>query len=115
MPTPGTPAWVEAPSGDLAASRDFYTGLFGWTYEVSPDPSFHGYTMAFHDGEPVAGLYPPPDEQAPPGWLLYLHTTDITETAKQVANLGAQPLMGPMEIPGAGHVLRSTPEETRTP
>lgn len=100
MSTPGTPAWLEAPTGDLAASRDFYTGLFGWTYQEA----FEGYSVALLDGVPVAGLYPPAAEATPPGWLLYLHTADLARTSAQAAELGAKTVVGPLEIPGKGHV-----------
>ena len=30
------PAWVDLASSDAAASRDFYTKLFGWNVEVEP-------------------------------------------------------------------------------
>ncbi|MEJ2856409.1 MULTISPECIES: VOC family protein [unclassified Saccharothrix] len=102
MSTPGTPAWLEAPTGDLAASRDFYTGLLGWTYQEA----FEGYTIALVDGTPVAGLYPPSTsaQGTPPGWSLYLHTADLARTSAQAAELGAKTIMGPLEIPGKGHV-----------
>lgn len=32
------PAWVDLSSSDAAASRDFYSKLFGWQVEVNPDP-----------------------------------------------------------------------------
>ncbi|MEU5695544.1 VOC family protein [Actinosynnema sp. NPDC020468] len=105
MPTPGTPAWAEVPTRDPEAARAFYAGLLGWTYDVSTDPDHHGYTIAYSAGEQVAGLFTAPDDATPPGWLLYLHTTDIGETAKQVADLGGTPVLGPFEIPGRGHVL----------
>ncbi|MFI9816143.1 VOC family protein [Saccharothrix variisporea] len=99
MSTPGTPAWLETPTGDPTASRDFYTGLFGWTYQEA----YEGYTIALVDGVPVAGLYPP-SAATPPGWLLYLHTADLDRTSALAAELGAKTVMGPLEIPGKGHV-----------
>ncbi|MEU7529529.1 VOC family protein [Saccharothrix sp. NPDC042600] len=100
MPTPGTPAWIEAPTGDPDQTRDFYTGLFGWTYT----DAYEGYSVAMSDGEPVAGFYPPSAEPTPPGWLFYLHTADLARTSERLAELGAKTVMGPLEIPGTGHV-----------
>jgi hypothetical protein len=27
---PGTPSWTDLMTTDIAAAKDFYTGLFGW-------------------------------------------------------------------------------------
>jgi predicted enzyme related to lactoylglutathione lyase len=104
----GFPAWIEIPSTDLQASRAFYTELFGWNYEVDPDPAFGGYTLAISNGEQVAGLYQPTEPGTPNAWMLYLETPDINGTAQQVADLGGTNLAGPMEIPGQGHALVSS-------
>ncbi|QFZ22729.1 VOC family protein [Saccharothrix syringae] len=104
MPTPGTPAWVEVSSEDPAASREFYARLLGWTYEVVLDPHHHGYTVARHGGEPVAGVFESA-EGVPPGWLLHLHAADVEEVAARVPELGGEVVAGPLEAPGASRVL----------
>jgi predicted enzyme related to lactoylglutathione lyase len=43
---PGSVCWIDVSSADPAASRDFYTGLFCWTYRIDPDPGRRHYTTA---------------------------------------------------------------------
>src|SRR6266545_641823 len=40
------PAWIDLASKDAAASRDFYSKLFGWKVEVADDPEAGGYATA---------------------------------------------------------------------
>lgn len=54
----GTPCWVDLGSSDLAASVAFYSGLFGWRAEASPDPQYGGYTM-FHIGDDAVAAAAP--------------------------------------------------------
>lgn len=107
MPVPGTPAWVEVSAEDPAASREFYGRLLGWSFEVSLDPLNHGYTVARHGGERVAGLYEASDG-VPPGWLLYLHAPDVDAVRDRVAALGGQVVAGPVDLPGSGRALLAT-------
>src|ERR1700719_1162938 len=49
-----TPIWLDLSSSDAAASRDYYSKLFGWTIDVNPDPQYGGYAVAKLDGKDVA-------------------------------------------------------------
>src|ERR1700745_1190168 len=35
----GTPNWVDLQTTDQAAAKEFYSGLFGWTYDAQPMPA----------------------------------------------------------------------------
>jgi uncharacterized protein len=48
------PAWVDLATPDAAASRDFYSKVFGWKIEVNPDPQYGGYGMAKVGDQQVA-------------------------------------------------------------
>ena len=50
------PAWVDLASKDPAASREFYTKVFGWAIEVNPDPQYGGYGIAKVGGHDAAGI-----------------------------------------------------------
>lgn len=99
----GTPCWIDVSTSDPEASREFYGGLFGWTYEINPDPGAGHYTNAWLDGELVAGLGGVPVEpDQPVAWTLYLASADIKETAELAAASGGTLLFGPTEFPEQG-------------
>ena len=47
---PGSVCWIDVSTTDPARSRDFYAGLFGWSYPLGPDPNRSQYTNALRDG-----------------------------------------------------------------
>lgn len=95
---PGTPNWADMLSPDLAATRRFYTGLFGWTAEVGPEAETDGYTMFLKNGAPVAGAGPLQDQTQPPSWGGYFATADADATASQVRKAGGQVIVEPMDV-----------------
>ena len=103
---PGLVCWIEVSSIDPARSRDFYAGLFGWTYNIDPDPGGGNYTIALRGGQPVAGLAGVPVEaDQPVAWRLYLASANIMHTGDMVTQWGGQVLYGPVDAPGQGSVL----------
>ncbi|RYH05067.1 MAG: VOC family protein [Alphaproteobacteria bacterium] len=84
----GTFGWNELMTSDIAASKEFYSRVAGWTYQDMPMGEAGDYTLAFVAGNPVpvAGLMPWPASQ--PGsndWFAYINVDDIdvaTEAAK---------------------------------
>ncbi len=104
--TPGEPCWVDVSVSDPEASRDFYTSLFGWTYQINPDPDSRHYTHALLDGEPVAGLGGVPVEPGQPvAWTLYLSSDNAANTANAVGGHGGRVLFGPVDFPGQGSMV----------
>jgi predicted enzyme related to lactoylglutathione lyase len=89
----GAPCWVELPVTDLAAAKDFYTGLFGWDYVED-----QGYAVAVLDDVPIAGL--PVDRALPEqytAWTLFLSTPHARATAEKVFALGGFVLRNPSQ------------------
>jgi predicted enzyme related to lactoylglutathione lyase len=105
----GEPCWVDVLSPDLDAGKRFYQAVFGWQYQDSGS-EYGDYTMCLIDGKPVAGIMPPPPdgEAGPPAWTVYLASSDIAATAARIDQGGGKIVMGPMEIPGSGHMLVAT-------
>lgn len=93
--------WADVSTSDPRASREFYAGLFGWTYRKGS-----GYYTALLDDVPVAGVS---GAAAEPGdgiaWTPYLASGDIRRTAQAVAQQGGEVLHGPMRIPRQGTML----------
>jgi predicted enzyme related to lactoylglutathione lyase len=98
------PAWVDLSSGDAAASREFYSNLFGWTVEVAPDPQFGGYGIAKVDGKDVAGIGPKMQAEAPTAWNVYIGTTDAEELAGKVTAAGGTVVAPPFDVGDQGRM-----------
>ncbi|GAB4100918.1 VOC family protein [Sinomonas halotolerans] len=104
--TPGAPIWADLMTSDIEKAKEFYTALFGWTYETGDEEKYGGYTTASKDGRAVAGLMRKMEDQGsmPDVWSVYLATEDIAATADSVTQAGGQVFMPPMEVPDQGHM-----------
>ncbi|MFF5963405.1 VOC family protein [Streptomyces collinus] len=115
---PGAPAWFDLGSPDVAASADFYTGLFDWTATVVSDPGAGGYTTFSSDGKLVAAVarhqidtpyhrpYGPGNDQhgMPAIWTVYFATDDADALTKRVETAGGEVIMTPMDVLGLGRM-----------
>ncbi|MCE0537008.1 VOC family protein [Kineosporia rhizophila] len=100
----GAPIWFDLSSSDPERMRDFYAGVFGWTYEVSGD-EFGNYVMFRHNGRDVAGLGAKQQPDQPDAWMIYLQTDDADATAVKVREAGGTVVMDPMDIADLGRFL----------
>ncbi|MFI7656667.1 VOC family protein [Streptomyces albidoflavus] len=98
----GAPCWADAMFPDVAAARDFYGQVLGWTFDDLGE-EYGNYTMALVDGKPVAALMPVmPGPDAPALWNLYLATSDAAAVTGRVEGLGGTVAMGPEDVGGFG-------------
>jgi uncharacterized protein len=100
----GKVIFLELVTPDLAASKQFYSGLFGWTFRDLAAGSIQ-YAEASLDGRPVAGLFHkalPAGEQRAPAWLGFFAVADVDATAKIAQEHGAKLLFGPRSFPDRG-------------
>jgi predicted enzyme related to lactoylglutathione lyase len=93
----GTPNWADVAGTDLAASRAFYTGLFGWEAEDLGEEAGH-YTMFRLNELDVAALGPQQDPGIPPHWSVYLASDDVDTTVKQAEHAGATVVVPPFDV-----------------
>jgi uncharacterized protein len=104
----GTPNWVDLQTTDQGAAKEFYAGLFGWTYDDQPMPEGAVYSMAKLGDEHVAALAPQsPDlaaAGAPPMWNTYLAVDSVDDTVTKVAAAGGQVAMEPFDVMDAGRM-----------
>src|SRR5207244_5541594 len=97
------PAWVDLSSKDAAASRDFYSKLFGWKVEIA-GPDAGGYALAKLGGKDVAGIGPTQDPTAPSAWMVYIGTRDADATAKKVEAEGGKVVAPPFDVLDQGRM-----------
>jgi predicted enzyme related to lactoylglutathione lyase len=101
---PGTPSWVDLVTSDPAASRRFYSELFGWELQVS-GAEFGHYAMCEIGGKPVAGIA---GEVAPEGlptaWTTYFATDDVDAAVERISGNGGKINMPPMDVGSEGRM-----------
>jgi predicted enzyme related to lactoylglutathione lyase len=104
----GTPNWVDLQTTDQPAAKDFYSSLFGWSYDDQPAPGDGGvYSMATVNGETVAAVAPMPPgapDGIPTHWNTYLAADDVDAAVGKVAAAGGQVLMPAFDIGDAGRM-----------
>jgi predicted enzyme related to lactoylglutathione lyase len=97
---PGTLAWNELMTTDIAASKKFYNAVFGWG-EVTHGEGVEAYTEFQVDGRSIAGMMQKPAEM-PPGmpnfWGIYFAVADTDASAKRISELGGSIMMPPRDI-----------------
>lgn len=98
------PVWTDLSTSDPAAARDYYSKVFGWKVEVSPDPQYGGYAMATISGKDVAGIGPKQMDEQPSAWTVYIGTPDAAETAKKMEAAGGKIIAPVMEVGDQGHM-----------
>lgn len=100
---PGAVGWNELATRDVDAARAFYTGLFGWSAEVS---QMEGITYTtFKQGEvPQGGMMGMTAEwgEIPPHWSVYFSVEDCDATVAKATSLGATVMVPPTDVPGVG-------------
>jgi uncharacterized protein len=94
----GAWTWNELVSGDLAAGRDFYVELFGWSAEDAPG-AFPRTTFTLGKLLVGGGHAPAPQEDPTPGWRVSFWVPDADQAAARAGELGGTVLLPPMDIP----------------
>jgi len=97
---PGKFVWHDLLTDDLAAAREFYGGLFGWSFAEKGR-----YTTVLNDGKAIAGmieLKPESTEQDAARWIASLSVTDVDEATAFVQRSGGSVYQGPGELKNRG-------------
>jgi uncharacterized protein len=103
--------WVDTEQPDLDAARNFYGGLFGWTFtEASPPGAAFRYLIARLDEQDAAGIGAPSgagesvaNESAAgsPGWNTYIAVVDIEQAVARIETAGGS-IVDPPSDAGEG-------------
>ncbi|MET0999584.1 MAG: VOC family protein [Marmoricola sp.] len=103
----GVTSWVDVEQQDVAATQEFYGGLFGWTFTRATPPGIpFQYVVAQLDGQDVAGIGGPADPSGPapgpPAWNTYVAVDHIGGAASAVVAAGGQVISPPAEAGEGG-------------
>jgi len=100
---PGSFAWNELATSDLAKAIDFYTRVFGWGRD--PNDSNEGSAIFTVDGNIVCGAHAVGEGEFP-FWSVWFAVEDCDATAAQVDGLGGRIHMPPSDMEfGRGAVV----------
>ncbi len=76
--------YVEIPVTDLSKAKEFFSRLFGWSFETWGDDY-----MSFNDGRFDGGFRRSAEPAPSPGVLLIFFSTDLERDLDRVQELGA--------------------------
>jgi uncharacterized protein len=92
-PLTGKFVWRDLITEDVAASRRFYGGLFGWTFEDTKGSGGRDYVLAKSGGIYVAGMVPvdkPADGTRLSRWLPYMSVADVDDAVAKTSASGGK-------------------------
>ena len=98
---PGALAWNEAMVADTAAAKQFYSAVFGFTFEqMSAEMAGEGMDYAtFSAGTNPLGGLGASDPSMPKGWLTCFSVASADEAVAAVPAQGGKVTMPPMDTP----------------
>lgn len=76
--------YIEIPVTDLAKAREFFSALFGWTFQEWGDEY-----MSFNDGRIEGGFCLAAETAPASGVLVIFHSADLERDLERVQSLGA--------------------------
>lgn len=102
----GVFSWVDLMTSDPDAAKQFYTELFGWTFQDMPVDNGSVYSMAFKSDRTTAALFATPDDmqQVPPHWNSYINVKDLDATVKTWQDHGGTVEMPACDIMNSGRM-----------
>jgi len=99
----GTPCWVDLAVADVAAAKEFYGAVLGWSFTDTGE-EYGNYQMCQAAGQNAAGIGPLQNEDQPVAWMLYLASDDADRTAIAIGEQGGTVLAEPFDVPGNGRM-----------
>ena len=98
---PGAMSWNELRLPDPKSVQNFYTQLFGWSYQETDMGGGLAYVGVNVGGKLNGGMIPSqvmgPD--VPPHWAIYFAVEDTDEAVERAQGIGAKVLASPMDVP----------------
>lgn len=107
---PGTANWNELSTPNLAAARDFYTGVFGYTWEdVDTGAGGPVYATFSTEGQ-LAGGAMQSEPGGEPAWRIYFAVPDADAAVATVRRLGGTVVTPPMDSPYGRNAIVKDPQ-----
>lgn len=100
----GKPAWIDLGVEDLSVAKDFYSEVFGWSFEDAGEDLGHYNLIRSSDGDLVGGMmqnFDPADNEDV-FWECYFTTPDIDKTLAEVTGRGGSVVVPTMLVGQAG-------------
>jgi uncharacterized protein len=99
---PGTFSWIDLSTGDAAAAKAFYGGLFGWEIEDNEIPGGGVYSICKVNGAHVCAIAE--QQEVPPHWNNYVTVEDADAAVAKARDLGANVLEEAFDVIDAGRM-----------
>ncbi|MFF2052721.1 VOC family protein [Leifsonia sp. NPDC058194] len=99
----GEPCWVDLASSDVPRARDFYSALFGWTFDEA-GAEYGGYLTMRKDGRTVAGIGPAMPGGQQDAWLTHLLVEYAEDAEREAVEAGAQTIAAAMDVGTEGRL-----------
>lgn len=104
----GAPCWVSLLARDLDSAQRFYGAVLGWDFR--PTHLGDGLTVAFRDGDPVAGIGSPGRSLGMQvAWTPYFAVVDADVAAARIRERGATMAVGPLAFGKGRAALAADP------
>lgn len=106
----GVPSWIDTEQPDVEAAVEFYSGLFGWTFEDVMPPGAPGrYLIAKLDGQDVGGMASA--QEGPAVWSTYIAVEDTDAAVRRLVAAGATVRLAPADAGEGGRSAALTDPE----
>jgi uncharacterized protein len=97
-----TIGWIELSTTDVPGAAKFYGDVFGWTVSNGKGSAAgpEDYAHIENAGAMIGGIPPASmrDPNTPPNWMVYVEVPDAAATTDKAKALGANVVVGPMDI-----------------
>ena len=105
---PGSFCWADLVAREVGVAKDFYTSLFGWTFEDRPVMDEAVYTMFSKDGKQACAMFemfPGMLESGHPSfWQSYVTVESADEAVKKAVELGGHAAQEPCDVLDVGRM-----------
>jgi hypothetical protein len=102
---PGKFVWHNLVTTDGETARQFYSGLFGWEFDVKKDGR---YSVITFQGRNLGGILDVSKDENPPKrghWLSAISVASVEASLAAVDKAGGKQLDAPIDVAGVGRVV----------